>query len=135
MHDGTIQMADTWLSMNIEAYRQWALMHNSLLIVTFDEGSEDLNTPVDSAGNRIVTIFAGQGIIPGQYSEAVTHFSVLRTLENIYGLPTSGPGDLAAAPISDVFAAPEPSSISLVAAGGCGIARARRTAKEKNSSI
>ena len=106
MHDGTIQMGDTWLSTNIEAYRQWALTHNSLLILTFDEGSEDPNTPVDSAENRVVTIFAGQNVIPGQYAEAVTHFTILRTLEDMYGLPTSGPGDLAAASITDVFAAP-----------------------------
>jgi hypothetical protein len=136
MHDGTIQMGDTWLSMNIEAYRQWALTHNSLLIVTFDEGSEDLNTPVDSAGNRIVTIFAGQGVIPGQYGEAVTHFSVLRTLENMYGLPTSGPGDLAATPITDVFAVPEPSSVSLVATGGlvAGLLALIGRRKKKNRS-
>jgi hypothetical protein len=106
MHDGTIQMGDTWLSANIEAYRQWALTHNSLLILTFDEGSEDPNTPVDSAENRIVTIFAGQNVIPGQYGETITHFTILRTLEDMYGLPTSGPGDLAATPITDVFTLP-----------------------------
>jgi hypothetical protein len=117
MHDGTIQMGDNWLGTNLEAYRQWALTHNSLLIVTFDEGSEDPNTAVDGAQNRVVTIFSGQGVVAGQYSEAVTHFNVLRTLENMYGLPTSGPGDLAATPITDVFAVPEPSTGSLVLGG------------------
>jgi hypothetical protein len=117
MHDGTVQMGDAWLSANIAAYQQWALTHNSLLIVTFDEGSEDPNTPVDSAANRIVTIFSGQNVIPSQYSEAVTHFNVLRTLEDMYGLPTSGPGDLAALPITDVFAVPEPSAVTLVLGG------------------
>ncbi|MEY2485132.1 MAG: phosphatidylinositol-3-phosphatase [Verrucomicrobiota bacterium] len=119
MHDGTIQMGDTWLLNNIEAYRQWALTHNSLLIVTFDEGSEDTNTPVDGAANRVVTLFSGQGVNTGQYSEPVTHFSVLRTLEDMYNLPTSGAGDLEAMPIIDVFAVPEPNTLALVAAGIC----------------
>src|SRR5205823_4778594 len=113
MHDGTVLQGDLWLANNLDAYRQWALTHNSLLIVTFDEGSEDLNTPVDSAGNRIVTLFSGQNVVTGQYSEAATHFNVLRTLEGMYALPTSGPGDLAALPITDVFAVPEPSALSL----------------------
>jgi hypothetical protein len=117
MHDGSVLQGDLWLATNLDAYRQWALTHNSLLIVTFDEGSEDLNTPVDSAGNQVVTIFSGQNVVAGQYSEPVTHFSVLRTLENMYGLPTSGPGDLAALPITDVFAVPEPSSVWLCLTG------------------
>jgi hypothetical protein len=113
MHDGTIQAGDTWLLNNLAAYQQWALTHNSLLIVTFDEGSEDPNTAPDGAQNRIATIFSGQGVVPGQYGEPVTHFNVLRTLEDMYGLPTSGPGDVAATPITDIFAVPEPSTTAL----------------------
>jgi hypothetical protein len=36
----------------------------------------------------------------------------------MYGLPNSGPGDLAATPITDVFAVPEPSTGSLALLGG-----------------
>ena len=46
MHDGTIGEADTWLDNNISAYAQWAVTHNSLLIVTWDEND-------GSAGNQI----------------------------------------------------------------------------------
>jgi hypothetical protein len=113
MHDGTVQAGDTWLLNNLAAYQQWALTHNSLLIVTFDEGSEDPNTAPDGAQNRVATIFSGQGVVPGQYGEAVTHFNVLRTLEDMYGLPASGPGDTAATPITDIFAVPEPSTTAL----------------------
>jgi hypothetical protein len=118
MHDGTILQGDTWLSLNIKDYAQWALTHNSLLIVTFDEGSEDPNTPVDGAQNRIVTLFYGQNVVPGQYSEPVTHFSVLRTIEDMYGLPNSNVGDLAAPPITDIFAVPEPAINWLLISGG-----------------
>src|SRR5438105_4954660 len=62
MHDGTISQGDTWLKNNIEAYRQWAQTHNSLLIVTFDEDD-------GSQKNQIATIFDGQMVKPGQYNE------------------------------------------------------------------
>jgi hypothetical protein len=38
-------------------------------------------------------------------------------IEDMYGLPASGPGDLAATPITDVFAVPEPSILSLALTG------------------
>jgi hypothetical protein len=123
MHDGSILQGDAWLSMNIQDYAQWSLTHNSLLILTFDEGSEDPNTAVDSAQNRVVTIFYGQNVLPGQHSEAVTHFSVLRTLEDMYQLPTSNVGDAAALPITDVFAVPEPSAAWLLLVGACCVPR------------
>jgi phosphatidylinositol-3-phosphatase len=61
----------------------WAQTNNSLLIVTWDE---DDNTSV----NQIPTIFVGPMVKPGQYSEKINHYNVLRTLEAIYGLPYAG---------------------------------------------
>src|ERR1700719_4370889 len=38
MHDGTIQQGDDWIKTNIiDTYLPWAITHNSLLIVTWDE--------------------------------------------------------------------------------------------------
>lgn len=109
MHDGTVAMGDTWLSQNIEAYRVWAAAHNSVLIVTWDEDDR-------SAGNLITTIFNGQHIRPGSYTESsierstglgVDHFNILRTLENIYGLGTCNDAtDGARNPIVDLIQAP-----------------------------
>ena len=83
MHDGSIATGDTWLKNNLGAYQQWAQTHNSLLIVTWDED--------DSSGNnQIPTIFAGQMITAGNYSETINHYSVLRTIEDMYGLPYIG---------------------------------------------
>jgi phosphoesterase family protein len=88
MHDGTVAMGDTWLSNNIEAYRQWAANNNSVLIVTWDEDDS-------SQSNQIATIVSGQNIRPGNYTESsietvsghgTDHFNILRTLENFYGL-------------------------------------------------
>jgi hypothetical protein len=83
MHDGTIQQGDSWLQQHLNAYAQWAMTHNSLLIMTFDEDD-------GSQGNRIATIFVGQMVVPGQYSESINHFNLLRTLEDMYGLPYAG---------------------------------------------
>ncbi len=77
--------ADTWLSNNLELYNLWAKSHNSLLIITFDE--DDESSPNI---NQITTIFVGQMVKPGQYSETINHHNVLRTIEDMYGLPYAG---------------------------------------------
>jgi len=41
-------------------------------------------------GNRIPTIFYGQGIRPGRVGQPITHYSVLRTIEDWYGLRPLG---------------------------------------------
>jgi hypothetical protein len=83
MHDGTVQQADTWLKTNLANYVEWAQKNNSLLIITWDEDN-------DTDVNQIPTIFIGPMVKPGNYSEKITHYSVLRTLEAIYGLPYAG---------------------------------------------
>jgi hypothetical protein len=100
MHDGSVQQGDTWLYNHLDAYVQWAQTNNSLLIVTFDEND-------GSSGNHIATLFVGPMVIPGQYSETITHDNVLRTIEDMYGLPHAGASDTAT-PITDVWL-PQPS--------------------------
>jgi hypothetical protein len=81
--DAAIQRGDKWLKANLEAYAKWAKKHNSLLIITFDE--DDSRTAV----NQIPTIFYGAHIKPGKYSEHIDHYTVLHTLEALFGLPVS----------------------------------------------
>lgn len=83
MHNGTIQQADTWLKNNMDSYVQWARQNNSLLIVTWDEDDSSQN-------NQIATIFVGQPVKVGSYSETINHYNVLRTLEDMYRLPALG---------------------------------------------
>jgi phosphatidylinositol-3-phosphatase len=104
MHDGSIPSAvyagDAWLKDHLGAYYEWAKLHNSLLIITFDEtdndsghgGLTDPGNPNPGKRNRVVTIFAGAHIKPGEYPEApgITHVNVLRTLEAMYQLNRSG---------------------------------------------
>lgn len=96
MHDCPVSTGDSWLSSQISSYINWAKTHNSLLILTWDE-DDDL-----SQANRIVTLFAGANIKPGTYAEQINHYSVLRTLEDMYGLAALGNASTAT-PITDVW--------------------------------
>jgi phospholipase C len=95
MHNGTIAQGDTWLQTHIDAYAQWAKLNNSLLIVTWDEDDGSQN-------NQIPTIFVGQHVKVGQYSEHINHYNILRTLEDAYGLPYAN-NSATATPITDCW--------------------------------
>lgn len=99
MHNGSgatpIQRGDAWLQTNLDAYAQWTYANNSLFILTFDEDN-------GAQGNRIATLFIGPMVVPGQYSETIDHYTVLRTLEDIYGLDYAG-ASANEDPIQDVW--------------------------------
>jgi hypothetical protein len=95
MHDGTIQQGDSWLQQHLLAFATWARNNNSLLIVTFDEDQ-------GTTANRIATIFVGPMVKPGSYSEKINHYKVLRTIEDMYGLPHLGKSAAVTA-ITDVW--------------------------------
>jgi acid phosphatase len=95
MHDCSVSTGDTWLRNHLDAYAQWAKTHNSLLIVTFDEDDH-------SASNHIATVFFGQHVKPGKYSERITHYTVLRTIEDAYALAPIN-NAATATPITDIW--------------------------------
>lgn len=96
MHDGSIAQGDAWLSRELSGYANWAVANNSLLIVTWDE---------DDGGprNQIPTVIYGAHVQPGTYNEQISHYSVLSTLEQMYGLPKTG-NAVNAAPIATIWA-------------------------------
>ncbi len=96
MHDCGVATGDAWLKTNMSAYATWAKTHNSLLIVTFDEAQ-------DGVPNRIPLVLYGQPVVPGTYPQKVNHYSVLRTIENLYGLHCLG-GACSAKPLTAAFA-------------------------------
>jgi len=95
MHDCGTAAGDAWLRAHLGAYVSWAMTHDSLLILTWDEND-------GSQGNQIATIFVGQMIRPGRYGERITHYNVLRTIEDAYGLRHDGHA-AAARPITNVW--------------------------------
>jgi hypothetical protein len=87
-HSNSGRAADEWLKAKLGAYAQWALKHNSLLIVTFDEdgSTDDGHGDAYQAGtHRIPTIFYGAGIKPGVYERPMDHLNVLSTVLWLHG--------------------------------------------------
>ena len=83
MHDCPVATGDAWLRRHLDGYARWAMTHNSLLVVTFDENA-------GGSVNQIATLLLGQRVRPGLYGERMNHYTLLRTLEQAYGLPPLG---------------------------------------------
>jgi phosphatidylinositol-3-phosphatase len=97
MHDVSIAKGDIWLKDHLGGYVEWAKTHNSLFILTFDEDDNDA-----SGSNTIMTLMAGAHVRAGLYNERIDHYVVLRTLEDLSGLPALG-GASGAPAIKDVW--------------------------------
>jgi hypothetical protein len=79
-----VATGDAWLESRLDGYVQWATSHNSLFILTFDEDAGN------TATNQILTIFVGPMVLAGDYPTRIDHYSLLRTLEDMYGVPATG---------------------------------------------
>src|SRR5579859_2345981 len=95
MHNCPVATGDAWLKKNLSSYVAWAATHNSLLIVTWDE--DDRSGP-----NLIPTIIVGQHVRPGSYRTQISHYSVLRTIEDLFRLPHDGAA-ASARPITTIW--------------------------------
>ncbi len=83
MHDCPVSTGDAWARSHLAPYVQWARTHDSLLIVTFDEDD-------DRSVNHIPTLVVGPMVRPGDVGGRVDHYTLLRTVEDMYGLPPLG---------------------------------------------
>ncbi|MGE5395219.1 MAG: alkaline phosphatase family protein [Candidatus Saccharibacteria bacterium] len=82
MHDGSIAQGDKWVYTHLFNYIHWAKTHNSLFILTFDEDDK-------SQDNQVPTLLAGQMVKSGSYSQKINHLNILRTIEDMYRLPSA----------------------------------------------
>jgi acid phosphatase len=83
MHNCGVAAGDRWARGHLAGYAAWAQQHNSLLVVTFDEDN-------GSSANHIATILAGSMVKPGTSGQRIDHYSLLRTVEDMYGLSPIG---------------------------------------------
>ncbi|HEV7193559.1 MAG TPA: alkaline phosphatase family protein [Jatrophihabitantaceae bacterium] len=83
MHSGSVSAGDRWLADHLGGYAAWAAAHDSLLVITCDEDDH-------SASNRVLTMLVGAHVRAGTYPERVDHYSLLRLVEDAYGLPRLG---------------------------------------------
>lgn len=99
MHDCPIKTGDDWLSQQVPKLLNSDMFQkqNSLLVITFDEGSSASN-------NKVVTVLIGPKVKKSYVSQvAFTHYSLLRTIESAWGLPVLTLNDETAPLMSDFF--------------------------------
>lgn len=72
-------------------------LRDTLVVITFDEAGGDPD-------NRVYTVMLGAAVKAGQQvSQCASHYNVLRTIEENFGLGTLGAGDERAAPLVGAF--------------------------------
>jgi len=101
-HDTTAAVAGAWVKKFLDDSFPEKLRKGTLVIVTFDEsgGNED---------NRIYTVFLGDMVKeanqqdPKTLAKRYNHYSVLRTIEDNFGLEPLTANDRDATPITDIW--------------------------------
>jgi len=100
-HDGGVASADGWLSTFIPKIINSGSFNSSVVFLTYDEGTTALG-----GGGHVATIVIGPSSIvkPGfKSSVAYSHYSLLATIESIYGLDNLGRNDANATTMNDMF--------------------------------
>jgi phospholipase C len=97
-HDTGTRYADNWLSHTFGPILSSAdVMAKTLVVVTFDE--DDMWNH-----NRVYTVLLGPGVKPGLTSTTTyDHYSLLRTIEEIFETGTLGKNDASAKTILDIW--------------------------------
>ncbi len=87
MHDASVATGDAFLRSFLPSILDSAAFAaGALLVVTWDEGTSN-----DGGGGHIATVLATPGMAPGtRFNGAYTHDSVLRTIEDGWGMPPLG---------------------------------------------
>lgn len=97
-HDTGIAYADKWLEKTFgPLLKNSDFMRDMLFVVTFDEDE-------GSKRNRIYTALVGDGVIAGSSSDVLgDHYSLLRTIEDVFELGTLGKKDEKSAPLVGIW--------------------------------
>ena len=101
-HDTTTEVAGAWIHKFLDETFPENARKGTLVIVTFDESG-------GNADNRVYTVLLGDMVKdasqqdPKALAKRYTHFSVLRTIEDNFGLNPLTENDREAAPITDIW--------------------------------
>jgi hypothetical protein len=86
MHSSSVAAGDAFLADFVPQIIDSPGFADSLLIITWDEDSTN-----GAGGGHIATIVASPGMTPGsRFDGAATHYSLLRTVEQAWGMPLLG---------------------------------------------
>ena len=101
-HDTNAQTAGAWVKKFLSDTFTEKLRQGTLVVVTFDESG-------GNADNRIFTLFLGDMVKPANQQDPKAlakfnnHYSVLRTIEDNFGLEPLTANDRNAMPITDIW--------------------------------
>ena len=101
-HDTSVTVAGAWVTKFLDETFPQKLRTGTLVVVTFDESGGNLD-------NRIYTLFLGDMVKPANQQDPAalgrhyTHYSVLRTIEDNFGLEPLTANDRNTPPITDVW--------------------------------
>ena len=101
-HDTTATVAGAWVKNFLDQTFPEKLRQGTLIVVTFDESGGNVD-------NRIFTLLLGDMVKdasqldPKALAKRYTHYSVLRTIEDNFGLEPLTANDRDAAPITDIW--------------------------------
>jgi hypothetical protein len=86
MHDCSVATGDRWLETNIVPLLSSRTLARSVVFVVFDEG-----TSSKGGGGSTAAFAGGPAVRPGAtFASAANHYSLLRTVEQAWGLPLLG---------------------------------------------
>ena len=85
MHDCSVEAGDTWLGGFLSPLlRNGKLLHSVVFVVTDEPTTEQASTAVPA-------LALGPTVVPGsRYSSRTSHYGLLRTIEDAWGLPRLG---------------------------------------------
>jgi hypothetical protein len=94
-----MQKCSRWLETFLQTWFPWDQkeMKGTLVVVTFDESEGH------GEDDRIYTIFLGDMVKNQMVDKEYNHYSVLKTIEDNFGLPTLNSGDANATPITEAW--------------------------------
>ena len=86
MHDCSVATGDSWLRGFVKPLLASRQMANGVVFVVFDEGDSEAG-----GGGSIAAMALGRRVRPASASTApINHYSLLRTIEDAWGLPRLG---------------------------------------------
>jgi phospholipase C len=93
-HDTSLEASSKWLQGFIHALESTVAMHQrTLVVITWDEGG--------NRDNKVLTLLLGNVVNPGKYPDPLTHYSLLRSIEDNFRLDPVAAGDKKASPFPE----------------------------------
>ena len=106
MHSASVAEGDQWLASFVPPILDSDAWHqNGLLLITWDEGQSKAGCCGVAAGGHTPLLLIAPQARPGYHSPVpATHYSLLRTIEDVWGLDYVGhSGDADVQPLLDIF--------------------------------